>query len=156
MVLLWGATLPWDQLPAIEKSYRVQLVTVRGSLCEKILAVPSVGPKHRYKCNVWGIFIKFKLIIALKKLRHEPFKPVSTLCSFEVKQLFIEIEQFQVTFQTITILSQLDCIDARWRYWSRMIACCVFGSQKFISVVEMRHFFLDKNRHQELFTSDAA
>ena len=43
-----------EQLPAMEKSYRDQLLTVRGDLYGKILAASSVGQKLRYKCNVCG------------------------------------------------------------------------------------------------------
>ena len=43
VVPLCGSTLMWDQLLAMEKSYKDQLVTARGDLYEKILAVPSVG-----------------------------------------------------------------------------------------------------------------
>ena len=39
---------PW------KKRYRDQLITARGNLYEKILAAPSVGRKHGYKCDVKG------------------------------------------------------------------------------------------------------
>jgi hypothetical protein len=43
--LLRGATLSWDQIPAMDyqKCYRDVLITARGNLYEKILAAPSVG-----------------------------------------------------------------------------------------------------------------
>ena len=52
VVPILGATLLWDQLPAMEINYRDQLVTPRGDLYEKILAAPSVEQKHGYKFHV--------------------------------------------------------------------------------------------------------
>jgi hypothetical protein len=46
VVPLRGATLSWDQFPAMDyqkKCYRDVLITARGNLYEKILAAPSVG-----------------------------------------------------------------------------------------------------------------
>ena len=50
VVPLWGATLLWDQLPAIEKSYIYKLVTAQGDLFEKILA----APKNTYISAMFG------------------------------------------------------------------------------------------------------
>ena len=63
-VPLLGATLLWDQLLAMEKSFRNQLVSARGDLYEKILAAPSVGQKHRYECDVWVQKIAVKFFFA--------------------------------------------------------------------------------------------
>ena len=49
-----GSSFRLNTVVGWENTYRGQLVTERGDLYEKILAAPSVGWKHRYKCNVWG------------------------------------------------------------------------------------------------------
>ena len=55
-----GATLPWDQLPVMEKTYTDQLVTAIGDIYDKILASPSVGQNTKYMCNVWCKIKKFE------------------------------------------------------------------------------------------------